>query len=75
MGAVKIIILLLKVVLALKNYLEKMGQLEAAQEQILRELDKVSAGLINKADAARAAVKHDADSVREDEFNRDKTQS
>ena len=68
---VKLLILVLQTARWIKDYLEKRGQLEAAQEQILRELEKISNGLVKKANVARTRVKHDTDSVRKDEFNRD----
>lgn len=62
---------LVKLALAIVEFLEKRDMREEAQAKVGDDVDELAKKLGKQSAAARAAVSHDADSVLHDPHNRD----
>ena len=72
MSILAIISGLLKLTNALTSWAERNQLMAAGEANAVRKQNELTLNAVAKASAARRAVKHDPDSVRSDEFNRDK---
>lgn len=64
---------LVQLALAIVRFLEKRDMLEQARAAAGREIDELAKKFKARTDAARSAVDHSPDSVRNDPFNRDQS--
>lgn len=69
---VGIFALLIRLALALLDYIDRKGKLEEARARAEQDVKEIAKKFSKAARAARAAVKHDVDSVRNDPANRDR---